>query len=133
LTEQQAFFIHHGEHELVLEFENDNESARVTERQVNEPFKFDSVPKASSGLRSTGLQTNTLLRLKSANSSDLIDDVKEIKEGIVVANLLQSEYALASHLNNEQLLYKDFVYVQEKEKLVSMVKDYRSNLDLTSQ
>jgi len=117
----------------VLEFENDNESARVTERQVNEPFKFDSVPKVSSGLRSTGLQTNTLLRLKSANSSDLIDDVKEIKEGIVVANLLQSDYALASHLNNEQLLYKDFVYVQEKEKLVSMVKDYRSNLDSTSQ
>ena len=62
------------EERLELELETERESARETERQTKNGIQFESEvkPKQSSRSDSSRAGVETLLRLKNANSHDLI-------------------------------------------------------------
>ena len=68
--------------ELELELETDRESARETERQgKNRQFESEVKPKQSSrSNNSSRAGVETLLRLKNANSQDLIIAVQDMQQ-----------------------------------------------------
>ena len=111
--------------ELELELETERESARETERQAKQ-FESEIKPKQSSrSNNSSRAGVETLLRLKNANSHDLIIAVQDMQQRQQVESDSQVQQEMEP--NQPLIRYKDFIsYEQEKDKLNQMFTAYQS-------